>query len=45
MAELGQSTNPKLPRYHPKGIPLIKNYIELVYYFKLRLILNLLISS
>jgi len=30
MAEIGQSTNPELPRYHPKGIPLIKNYIELV---------------
>ena len=30
MAELGQSTNSKLHRYHPKGIPLIKNYIELV---------------
>ena len=30
MAEIGQSTNPKLPRYHPKGIPLIKDYIELV---------------
>ena len=23
MAEIGQSTNPKLPRYHPKGIPMI----------------------
>lgn len=30
MAELGQSTNPDLPRYHPNGIPLVENFIELV---------------
>lgn len=30
MAELGQSTDPNLPSYHPGGIPLIPGYIELV---------------
>lgn len=30
MAELGQSSDPKLPRYHPGGLPLIPGYIELV---------------
>lgn len=30
MADRGQSTNPDLPRYHPAGIPLIDNFIELV---------------
>ncbi len=30
LAELGQSTNPGLPNYHPAGMPLIPNYIELV---------------
>ena len=30
MAELGQSSNPDLPRYHPNGIPLVENFIELV---------------
>lgn len=30
MAEKGQSTDPKLPRYDKDGIPLIKGYIELV---------------
>ncbi|MEM7103687.1 MAG: DUF6851 domain-containing protein [Bacteroidota bacterium] len=28
MAELGQSTDPNLPNYHPEGIPLIPGYIE-----------------
>lgn len=30
MAARGQSTSPKLPRYHPAGIPLIPGKIELV---------------
>ena len=30
MAELGQSSNPDLPRYHPNGIPLVENFIELI---------------
>lgn len=30
MAGLGQSTNPKLPAYHPAGIPLLPGRIELV---------------
>ncbi|MDR8390960.1 T9SS type A sorting domain-containing protein [Aliifodinibius sp. S!AR15-10] len=30
MAELGQGSDPGQPRYHPGGIPLIENYIELV---------------
>jgi len=30
MADLGQSSDPALPSYHPNGIPLIDNYIELV---------------
>lgn len=30
MAARGQSTNPKLPSYHPAGIPLIPGRIELV---------------
>ncbi len=30
MAELGQSSNPALPHYHPGGLPLITGYIELV---------------
>lgn len=30
MAELGQSSNPNLPRYHPDGLPIVENYIELV---------------
>lgn len=30
MAELGQSTSPGLPGYHPGGISLIDGYIELV---------------
>ncbi len=30
MAELGQSSDPSLPRYHPAGLPLIPGKIELV---------------
>ncbi len=30
MAELGQSSNPSLPSYHPGGLPLVPGYIELV---------------
>ncbi len=30
MAELGQSTDPNLPSYHPGGLPLIPGYIELI---------------
>ena len=30
MAEKGQSTDPTLPSYDPRGIPLIEGYIELV---------------
>jgi hypothetical protein len=30
MASLGQSTDPKLPSYHPAGIPLLPKHIELV---------------
>lgn len=30
MAELGQSSDPALPRYHAKGLPLDPGYIELV---------------
>lgn len=30
MAARGQSSNPKLPRYNPGGIPLIPGYIEMV---------------
>ncbi|MBP6827545.1 MAG: T9SS type A sorting domain-containing protein, partial [Saprospiraceae bacterium] len=30
MAELGQSSDPSLPRYHPGGLPLIPGYIESV---------------
>lgn len=30
MADLGQSTDPNLPSYHPAGLPLIDGYIELV---------------
>lgn len=30
MAELGQSTDPNLPNYHPGGLPLIPGYIELI---------------
>ncbi|MCB9185518.1 MAG: T9SS type A sorting domain-containing protein [Flavobacteriales bacterium] len=30
MADLGQSTSPSLPNYHPGGLPLIQNYVELV---------------
>ncbi|MGB0839945.1 MAG: DUF6851 domain-containing protein, partial [Chitinophagales bacterium] len=30
MAELGQSSNPDLPNYHPGGLPLIPDYIELI---------------
>ncbi len=31
MAGLGQRSNPSLPSYHQHGIPLLDNYIELVY--------------
>ena len=31
MAELGQSSNPSLPSYHPGGLLLVPGYIELVY--------------
>ncbi|RME94605.1 MAG: hypothetical protein D6772_14365, partial [Bacteroidetes bacterium] len=30
MAGLGQSSDPNLPSYHPAGIPLLENFIELV---------------
>jgi hypothetical protein len=30
MADLGQSSDPAQPSYHPAGIPLLENYIELV---------------
>ena len=30
MADLGQSTSPNLPSYHPGGIPLVQDKIELV---------------
>ncbi len=30
MAELGQSTSPELPSYHPAGLPLIDGFVELV---------------
>jgi len=30
MAQLGQSSSPKLPSYHPNGLPLIPGLIELV---------------
>ena len=30
MAELGQSSDPNLPNYHPNGLPLIPGYIELI---------------
>ena len=30
MAELGQSSDPNLPRYHPGGLPLIPGYIEII---------------
>jgi hypothetical protein len=30
MAELGQSSDPTLPHYHPGGLPLIPGYIELI---------------
>jgi hypothetical protein len=30
MAELGQSSDPALPSYHPGGLPLIPGYIELI---------------
>ena len=30
MAELGQSSDPALPNYHPGGLPLIPGYIELI---------------
>ncbi len=30
MADLGQSSDSDLPRYHPGGIPLVEGYIELV---------------
>jgi hypothetical protein len=30
MADLGQSTDPELPSYHPEGIPLVPGYVELV---------------
>lgn len=30
MAQKGQSTDPKAPRYHPQGLPLIPGYIEQV---------------
>ena len=30
MAELGQSSDPALPRYHPNGIPLVPGFVELV---------------
>jgi hypothetical protein len=30
MAALGQSSDPKLPHYHPGGLPLVPGYIELI---------------
>ena len=30
MADQGQSSDPNLPNYHPHGIPLVDNYIEVV---------------
>lgn len=30
MADRGQSSDPNLPRYHPAGIPLVKDFIEMV---------------
>ena len=30
MAEYGQSSDPNLPSYHPAGLPLVPDYIELV---------------
>lgn len=30
MAELGQSSDPNLPSFHPGGLPLIPGYIELI---------------
>lgn len=30
MADRGQSSNPELPNYHPAGIPLIPDFIELI---------------
>ncbi|MEI6412186.1 MAG: DUF6851 domain-containing protein [Bacteroidota bacterium] len=30
MAELGQSSDPNLPHYHPGGLPLIPGYIEII---------------
>lgn len=30
MTDLGQSSDPGLPNYHPAGIPLIEGYIELI---------------
>ncbi|MEZ4954680.1 MAG: T9SS type A sorting domain-containing protein [Saprospiraceae bacterium] len=30
MAELGQSSDPSLPNFHPGGLPLIPGYIELI---------------
>lgn len=30
MAELGQSSGASLPNYHPAGLPLIQNYVEMV---------------
>jgi len=30
MADFGQSSDPDLPRYHPNGIPLKDNFIELI---------------
>ncbi len=30
MTDLGQSTDPELPNYHPAGIPLIDEFIELI---------------
>lgn len=30
MAELGQSSDPALPNYHPGGLPLIPGYIEVI---------------
>ncbi|MCB9035148.1 MAG: hypothetical protein H6557_00850 [Lewinellaceae bacterium] len=30
MADLGQSSDPGLPNYHPAGIPLVPGYVELV---------------
>lgn len=30
MAERGQCSNPQLPNYHPQGLPLIPDYVELI---------------